>query len=231
MPSSSDVRARLAEVLPRVEGVVTAAERMLAVHPALAGVLPQGVMRGTTLHCSGRAAGSLAALVAAGPVGDGAWAAVLGVPTLGAAAWHEIGVPLGRVVQVREPPAAPFDEGRWAQVMAAAVDGFDVVVTDVVHRLRASTVRRVQARVQARGVVLVLLGRLDGVVADLQLSGSGDWHGLGSGHGHLRARRVALELSGRRLPRARRDTLWLPGPNGRIERVDSGGVALQRAVG
>lgn len=231
MPAHADARARLAAVLPRLGATSSAAERVLAVHPALAGVLPEGVMRGTTLHCAGRAASSLAALVAAGPVAAGAWAAVLGVPTLSAAAWHETGVALHRVVQVREPRAAPFDEGRWAQVLAAAIDGFDVVVADVVHRLQPVTIRRVQARAQARGVVLVVIGRLGGAVADLQLTATGDWRGLGRGHGHLQVRRVALELAGRRLPRARRDTIWLPGPGGQIERVDTEQVALHRAVG
>jgi hypothetical protein len=44
------------------------------------------------------------------------------------------------------------------------------------------------------------------------------WSGLAQGHGHLRARRLTVEASGRRgLARPRRVDLLLPGPSGGVE--------------
>jgi hypothetical protein len=49
---------------------------------------------------------------------------------------------------------------------------------------------------------------------------AGEWLGLQAGAGHLRARRVIVEASGRRgAARVRRATLWLPDADGHV-RVD-----------
>jgi hypothetical protein len=105
-----------------------AAERTVPVHPALGGVFPQGLVRGSTVACVGAAASSASALLLAGPVQAGSWGCVVGLPTFGPGAAAEAGVALERVVVVREPGSAGFDESTWAQVLAAAIDGFDVVV-------------------------------------------------------------------------------------------------------
>ena len=231
-PSASpSARARLAELLPRLTSAAPAAERTVPVHPALGGVFPQGLVRGSTVACVGAAASSAAALLLAGPVQAGSWGCVVGLPTFGPGAAAETGVALERVVVVREPGSAGFDESTWAQVLAAAIDGFDVVVLGAVRHIQPATARRVQARVQARGAVLVLVGGTGSFAPDLQVAGRADWHGLGIGHGVLRTRRVALHLSGRRLPRERHDTLWFPGPSGAVEPAGAAAVPLHRQAG
>ncbi|MFM8382181.1 MAG: hypothetical protein ACKOA6_09325 [Actinomycetota bacterium] len=50
---------------------------------------------------------------------------------------------------------------------------------------------------------------------DLRVSARAQyWQGIGTGHGHLRRRLVALELDGRRCGRPRRHSVWLPGDDG-----------------
>jgi hypothetical protein len=217
--------------MPRLGATASATERTLAVHPALEGLFPQGVVRGSTVACVGAAASSTAALLLAGPVQAGSWGCVVGLPTFGPGAAAEAGVALERVVVVREPDATGFAESTWAQVLAAGVDGFDIVVLGAGRHIRPAVARRVQARLQARGAVLVLVGAAGAFTPDLQVTGRVDWHGLGVGHGYLRTRRVALSLGGRRLPRDRRDTLWFPGPSGSVERAGTHPSPLHRQAG
>jgi hypothetical protein len=58
--------------------------------------------------------------------------------------------------------------------------------------------------------------------ADLQLSTDDDqWVGLGQGHGVATGRRVLVELGGRRMPRPRRTTVWLPDAGGALAALDT----------
>ena len=191
--------------------MVDARERTLPLLDALVGLFPGGaVQRGVTVGCTGPAAVSLAMAVAAGPVCAGSWAAMAGMPALGLRAVTELGVAADRLVLVGEPPGG-LDAGRWADAVAAMIDGFDVVVLGPRLRMRAAVARRLQSRAQSRGAVLVTAGVLDGFGCDLQLaSGAQQWDGLGDGHGVATARRVEVELRGRRVPRPQRTVLWLP---------------------
>jgi hypothetical protein len=56
------------------------------------------------------------------------------------------------------------------------------------------------------------------------------WEGVAAGWGHLRARRVTVTATGRRVPRPRRAELWLPGPDGVVAAVEDPIPAL-RSVG
>lgn len=111
----------------------------------------------------------------------------------------------------------------WVDVLAAMIDGFDVIlVGQRVGRLAGGAVSRLQARAQSRGVVMVTVG-VPSLGADLQLiSDDGQWIGLGDGHGVATSRRLLVELGGRRMPKARRATMWLPDVNGEIAVADDG---------
>ncbi|MFN8020468.1 MAG: hypothetical protein U0Q03_02965 [Acidimicrobiales bacterium] len=233
-----DARARLAALAPKlastVAGVgtgvttagVLAAERVVPVHAALAGVLPQGLVQGTTVCCTGVSATSAALLAVAEASQRGAWVGVAGMATLGMQAASEAGVDVERIVAVRDRPGG-LDDGTWGQVLAAMVDGFDVVLLGPGVVVRAGTARRVQTRAQARGAVLVLAGEVAGFVPDLQVRADARWDGLGDGHGHLRSRRMRVEVHGRRAPRPRRDELWFPAADGRIALVETAQVPDQ----
>ena len=105
----------------------------------------------------------------------------------------------------------------WAELVAATFDGFEVVVTKVPQRLNAVLARRVQARMQAREAVLITLGSPGPFSVDVELhAGDPHWEGVAAGSGYLRGRRVAVSSSGRRVPRPRRMSLWLPGGDGTV---------------
>lgn len=200
----------LAEHLPALT-TVAARERTLPVHGSLVELLP-ALQRGSTIACNGRAGVSLALALAAAPSCEGAWVGVAGLPELGIRAAADMGVALERLVMVGGDPS-------WVDVLAAMIDGFDVIVVgERVGRARLGpgAVRRLQARVQSRGAVLLTVG-VAAFGADLQLHADDDrWVGLGAGHGVATGRHVLVELSGRRVPRARRATMWLPDVTGQI---------------
>lgn len=189
------------------------------VHPLLAAVLPhQALQRGNIIACGGPAAISLSLLAVVEASRAGSWVAAAGMPALGLAAAAEMGVVLTRFVAVDESSSSsPFGEQVWGDVLAAMIDGFDLVLvgSSCSRRLRTATVRKLQARVQSRGAVLVLVGHAGGFSADVDISsGAGQWQGLGQGHGRGIARTVDVQVSGRRVPRPRWASLLLPGADG-----------------
>jgi hypothetical protein len=206
-------RERLAHLLPKVGPVTMARDRVVPVQPALAALFPDGgLTRGSVLGCRGVAAGAatLAALAAASHAGS--WVALAGWTTLGLRAAHEAGISLERMVLVADPGR---DDRSWTATMTALVDGFDVVVAAGVPRFVRSA-RVLQARVQARRAVLVLVGDSGPFQCDLVLDTAGsEWEGIGCGDGRLTRRRVELVACGRRVPRQRRSVLWLPAAGGR----------------
>ncbi len=173
-----------------------------------------GLQRGRVIGCTGPAAMSLGLALASRSVIVGSWLAAVGVPMLGVEAAAEFGIPLSRliVVDVQGGPAA------WAERVAAAADGFDVVLTCPPAGAER-VVRKVRTRLQARGVVMIVVGSVTlGVSCDLEFTTTSvAWGGLGQGFGHLTARRVTVRSGGRRMPRPVELDLWLPGPTGRVE--------------
>ena len=187
-------------------------QHTLPVLPSFANLVPHGVVqRGIVVSCHGPAAVSLAMGFVAGPVRDGAWVGVAGVPELGLAAAAELGVPLERMVAVVEPASEPFSRERWADVVAALIDGFDTVVLGgSLARLSAADARRLRARAQSRGAVLVAVD-LPAFEGDIRLTAEHcDWSGLGAGYGVASQRWVRVECSGRRVPAPRRGQVCLP---------------------
>jgi hypothetical protein len=195
-------------------------------------LLPDGgLARGRTIACRGVAATSLTLALAAAATEAGAWLAVVDVPWLGVEAAAELGVPLERLVRV-EPATA--DATAWADLVAAVLDGFELVVTRVPRRVNAGVLRRVQSRVQAREGVLLAVGDPGSLGVDVAMEASTPiWEGVEDGAGHLRGRRVTVVSSGRRIPRPRRAELWLPGPGGTVATVERSSVTepVLRSVG
>ncbi|GAA0424878.1 hypothetical protein GCM10009531_11920 [Actinoplanes capillaceus] len=188
------------------------AHRLLPVAPELSGLLPgRGLRRGSTVavaagqsvSANGRTSLMLALLAAASR--DGSWCAVVGVPTLGALAAAESGIVLERLALVPDPGPD------WPTVVAALIDGVDVVVAAVPGPVPASVTSRLAARARQRGCVLVPFGDWAGADVTLEV-GKGRWEGLGSGRGRLRRREVTVVSRGRgAATRPREITMWMPG--------------------
>lgn len=197
--------------------ITPARDLCLPVDEAFAGMLPDaGLQRGHVVGCTGPAAMSLALALVSRAVVAGSWVAVVGAPMLGIEAADELGVPLSRMVFV-DVAGGPTV---WAERVAAAADGFDLVITRPPPGAER-VVRKVRQRLQARGVVLVAVGPASpGVSCDLEVSTTRVvWAGLGQGNGHLAGRLVTVRAGGRRIPRPVERDLWLPGADGRLARV------------
>ena len=155
----------------------------------------------------------------------GSWVAVLGLVDLGLKAVEEVGVDLERVAVIAEP-----QRSSWAAVAATLVDAFDMVVVSPGCSVRPVEARRLAARARERGAVLVQVsgagrGRAGQcpVAADVRLSVTDTmWEGLARGHGHLEARRITIQATGRRrASRPRWADLWLLGTDGRVLAVET----------
>jgi hypothetical protein len=188
----------LAALTERVAPVALARERTMPVGDELAGLFAEGgLVRGRTVACQGSAATSTALALVAAAVTAGAWMAVVDLPTIGLDAASELGVPLERIVAI----GTDGDPARWIDVVAAAADGFDVLLVRVPSELPAAAVRKLAVRLRQRDVVTVVLGDPGAMACDGVLhTDAPQWSGLGDGHGHLRERRVVVQASGRRLP-------------------------------
>ncbi len=212
---------------------------MIPIAAPLVPLVPEGgLMRGRVVGCTGPAAMSVATALVATASASGSWAALVGLTgapgCFGAEAAASAGWCLERVV------AVAVDRGRpavWAEAVAAALDGFEIVVAAPPLDLSraAPVLRRVQQRVRARSAVLVLVdvesalgstsqatsrSGVDRLEVDLLLDTTDvRWHGVDAGSGHLRGRRVQVVASGRRAPRPTRVECWLPGPDGALAPV------------
>lgn len=200
--------------------------RMLPVLPELGGLLPgRGLRRGSTVaviaghpiaghpiagHFSAGhpvAGGSTSLLLAllSAASRSGSWCAVVGVPALGVLAAAESGIDLKRLALVPNPGP------EWPTVVAALIDGVDVVVAAVPGPVAASVAGRLVARARQRGSVLMPYGRWDGADVTLQVM-HGRWEGLGAGRGRLRRREVTIIARGRgAATRPKEITMWMPG--------------------
>ncbi|HUQ39293.1 MAG TPA: hypothetical protein VM030_04000 [Acidimicrobiales bacterium] len=168
----------------------TADEHLLPVAPSVADLVPgAGLRRGTVVSVIGST--SVALALAAGPSAADSWTAAVGMADVGIVAASELGVDLDRLALVPDPGS------EWAAVVAAVLDGIDVVLARPPAHLRPADARRLVARARDRGGVLIVVGAWpEG--ADLRLTVTGrEWAGLGDGHGHLGRRRLTVEIGGR----------------------------------
>ncbi|AEG44174.1 hypothetical protein [Isoptericola variabilis] len=180
--------AALREAEQRTAGL-PADGRAWPVHPALSRLLPGGVLRGGgTLAVRGSTSLLLALLAA--PSQEGAWVAFVGAPAVGMLAAADVGVVLERTALVPRPgPDAPA-------VVAALLDGMDVVVTGPRAALTDADRRRLAARARERGALLASTTAWPGAHVTLDARG-GSWAGVDAGAGWLRRRTLSVLRTGR----------------------------------
>lgn len=231
----------LAELGDRVAPTSLARERLVPVHESLRPLFPDGgLVRGRVHACSGSGGTTMAMAMARDAVVSGAWMAVVDVDTFGVDAASELGVALERVVRVdtggdghtaddadavdRADPAV--DPGRrWLEVMAAAVDGFDIVLATVPTAWRtpegarraSGGLRSLVARLQQRGSVVILTGPTGSVPVDVSVRANSTWEGLGHGHGVISSRQLRARSTGRRQPNPASCELELVAAGHRLE--------------
>jgi hypothetical protein len=190
-------------------------DRLLPMTPELLPLLPAGgLRRGSTVSVTPGTSSLVPALLA-GVSASGAWSAVVGMPSLGILAAAQAGVALERLALVPNPGP------EWPAVVAALLDGVDVVVVATPGPVTGRVASRLSARARQRGGVLMPYGRWAG--ADLTLTAErGVWEGLGTGRGRLRHRELTITTRGRGAAgRPRSVRVQLPGPTGRLAAVSA----------
>lgn len=198
------------------------ADRLLPVAPELHPLLP-GLRRGSSVAVSGGTSMVLALLARASA--DGAWCAVVGLPRLGLLAAAQAGIALERLALVPHPGP------EWPTVVAALLDGVELVVVAPPGPVGDRTASRLLARARQRGGVLVSYGRWPG--AELTLTTEEEeWDGLEAGHGRLRCRELTIVATGRgAAARPRRVRVRLPDPAGRLAVVPTSEKSTPRVIG
>ncbi len=182
-------------------------EGLLPVLPVVGGLLPGGGLRRGCVVAVERS-GLLCMTLAAGVSAAGAWCAVVGMPRLGVLAAAEAGVDVDRLLLVPEPGP------RWPQVVAALLEGCELVLLRPPARPSAQVARRLAAHARRSGGALVIAGTWEGAHVWLRLADP-RWVGIGAGHGRIRGRRVQVVAGGRGGgTRPRAQWWWLPGPDG-----------------
>ncbi|MFD2024987.1 hypothetical protein [Promicromonospora aerolata] len=176
--------------------------RVLPVDPRLASLLPDGGLRtGTTVVVQGSTSLLLTLLAEASR--DGAWTVLVGYPAAGMAAAADAGCDLARTLVVPLPAGSGVDA---PAVLAALIDGMDVVVVGPEVALLDQDRRRLTARARERGTVLVsALPVSSGEGSGREWSGAhvvleataGDWAGIDHGAGWLRRRTLRVRRTGR----------------------------------
>lgn len=174
------------------------------VAPGVAALLPQGALvAGSTVVVAGSTTLLLALLAA--PSKAGAWTVFVGHPEVGLAAAADAGCELSRTVCVPDPgPDAPA-------VVAALLDGMDLVVVGPRTALHDADRRRLTARARDRGAILIAAQergvREHGPTttppaawpgAQVVLTAArGTWNGVDHGAGHLCRRALEVRRTGR----------------------------------
>ncbi|WP_426595468.1 hypothetical protein ACPPVS_07820 [Cellulomonas sp. McL0617] len=169
-------------------GILTTERPPMAVPPALVPLLPEGLRRGATTVVSGSTSLVLALLAHA--CAGGAWAAVVGQPTVGLLAAAQAGVSLERLAVVPRPGLES------PTVLAALLDGVDVVVVGPQVSLTDADRRRLSSRARDRGSVLLSTADWPGAGVVLTVE-RGRWTGVDAGEGRLRTHEIRVARTGR----------------------------------
>jgi hypothetical protein len=219
----------LRELATSVRPLVGADSRLLPVPAPLAGLWPEGgIRRGMTVAVGPLAGGcSLALSLAATVTGGHGWVAAVGMPALGLVAASEAGVDLRRLALVPEPGE------QWPSVVAALLDGFELLMLRPPARGRVGDARRLAARARERGTVILLVDAPWPEPADVTLKVEGGaWVGLGQGWGVLAGRGATVAAGGRRVGgRDHRAEVWLPAAGGGVEPLTGGGLEPRAGCG
>ncbi|HET6209382.1 MAG TPA: hypothetical protein VFD94_03320 [Jatrophihabitans sp.] len=168
----------------------------------LAELLPGGLRRGSTIAVSGSVSLLLTLLGAAS--GQGAWTALVGMPTISAEAAAEAGIDLARLAMVT-PADGGWTGAGWTTAVGALLDAVDVVVArpgaiGAGPGVTTGDSRRLTARARSKDAVLVLFGQSGQPWPAVELKLSAEhagWSGIGDGYGRLTRRRLVVTATGR----------------------------------
>ena len=194
--SEDSVQSRLALARAALGAVETrmGADRAVWDTPALPlteslrPLLPRGLRRGHVVAVEGST--SLLLALAGEASREGAWTAMVGMPSVGVLAAAGRGIDLARLALIPQPGVqAPA-------VLGACIDGVDIIVIGRGLALSEADRRRLAARARERGCILLVQGGWPAAHEVLTVERS-RWTGLGAGEGRLRHREITVAVTGR----------------------------------
>jgi hypothetical protein len=198
-----------------VTGLPRRALPSLPVPDGLAGLLPDGLRRGSTIAVTSSV--SLLLTLLGESSRHGAWTAMVGMPSISAEAAAEAGIELERLAIIT-PPDPGWTGPSWTTAVGALLDAVDVVVARPLANRHGGGVvdadaRRLTARARSKDAVLVLFGQQAETwpAVELKLAARHcSWTGIGDGYGRLVQRRLLVSASGKgRSAQPRTSELWL----------------------
>ncbi|GAA4462090.1 hypothetical protein [Phytohabitans houttuyneae] len=203
---------RLVERAASVEDTPPSTADTLPVVPELAPLLPAGTLRrGGVYQVTG--SGSLLWTLIGGAMTSGAWCAVVGMPAIGhaSAVAPEYAVDLTRLAFVNAPGP------EWPAVVAALMDGIDLVILAPPPQVSAPLARQLRAKARTHGSVLICASQwphppVSWPDTDLSVTVTRQQtFGLGLGRGRIRSRALTVQAVGRgAAARPREVTLQVP---------------------
>lgn len=186
--------ADLQEMLSRHESEPVATG--VPVHPRLAPVFPRGLRPGAVHQVTGSATLATALLSAASQQG---WCAAVGLPNLSVEAADRWGTALDQLVLVPQP-----GRDTW-EVVGTLVDAVDLILVASAP-IAPAQARRLEARLRARQVALVVLGAWPHAAVTVEATTLG-WTGIGQGAGGLTAQHLEVTVTERHRRRTSRLTV------------------------
>jgi len=132
----------------------------------------------------------------------GSWVAMVGMPQVGVVAAARRGIDLARLALIPHPGI------HASAVVAACLEGMDVVALGPGLAISDAERRSLTARARERGSVLIVAQEWKEAHAVLAVERS-HWQGLGAGDGRLRARQVSVAVTHRGRGAVTRATLAL----------------------
>jgi len=210
----------LRELQDRLGPVTLSKEQLLTVPAPLLPLFPfGGLQKGSSIGFEGVGSTSVALALAASVLDDNRWMAIIGFEEIGLLAASELGVRMDRLLLI-----ATTGQADLVPTAAALVEAVDIIALCPRRRVGLRDARRLTARARERGTVLFHLDGGAGWPEAMHLNITAEpvqWEGLGSGHGHLRQRRLVIAATGRRAAARRRQvSVVLPGPGGPIASAD-----------
>ncbi|WP_018154950.1 hypothetical protein [Demetria terragena] len=158
--------------------------RGLPVHHHLAEAFPRGLRPGAVYQVSGSTAIAVALLAAASQQG---WCAAVGLPDVSLEAAARWGTALDQLILVPRPGHETWD------VVGTLIDAVDLILVASAP-IAPAQARRLEARLRARQVALIVLGLWPQATATIEAKTTG-WVGLGHGDGCLTEQHLEVTVT------------------------------------
>lgn len=155
----------------------------IPVHPALTHALPHGLARGaiTTTHGSTY----IALTLIAHHTQNNGWAAIVGAPNINYTTLQDLGAKLNHIITI------PHPGDKTPEVIAALIEGTDLILLGPRITLTASEQRTLTARNRERGTHIITQTPWKGARTHLTAQ-QGPWQGTRQGLGRLTATNYTL---------------------------------------